>query len=58
MLSGVAKKARKHPGTLIKFHANPGHGWNPASSAVCAHEVVQLHRRAIADGDDELVNVF
>ena len=69
MLSGAARKARKIPGTKIQFHPNPAPGWHPpgmvagsstgaGTSTLCTREVVELYRRAIADGDDDQVNVF
>jgi hypothetical protein len=73
-MSMVSKKARKTRGTRVEFHANPEPGWTrPALAAgastsgagsstsgatLCTREVVEIYRRALADGDDEQVHVF
>ena len=36
----------------------PVAGTSASAAALCAREVAELYRRALADGDDEQVNVF
>ena len=44
--------------TLAAGSSAPVAGTSASATALCTREVVELYRRALADGDDEQVNVF
>ena len=44
--------------TLAAGSSAPVAGTSASAAAMCAREVDELYRRALADGDDEQVNVF